>query len=644
MLPPANRRHLSLLCFGTLLLGCSDLPPGVGVTPTIPGAPVDDSNPPEMTMPTTTEEPVDVCLDFATPDPMRTQARRANLEIALPPQMTEVSTLRDAEGHAVGATFFDPGSRVAGFVVARPAALRDLDQEAHAVHQEITALGVLSGERDRLMMTWNGSHALSTVGSIEVAGASSVDLTGDLAERIAGAGALSGRLPGGSDRQERFAISMSTFLRSSTDAVVALAIAPEPVTGESLILLADLTNGTSFGEAGDRVEPACDDHTTAAGSDLIDFLWVVDNSASMGEEQAAVADVGEQMVSLLSTTQLSWRLALTTTDRLDGSITASGVPGFTPSSPAPVAASASRAWAEAVGTLGTDGSGEEQGLESGIAAIEAALPASPDEDPTRLREGASVMVVHMSDEEDFSVKVASGGEDLYCPETAGKVARIDDFVRRYQELGQDRSIAGLRAYAIHSIRANAVGADYCDYLQGSGDCQDSQFGHAYVHTAAGTGGGAGSICGDMGEIVQEIVRTGAGIASQVELSEPPVSFTIEVVVADEDGSFEGQPIVPRSRENGFDHAFTFDPSRSLMRHKVVFYGDARPPPERALELRYRAWRHGETTECGDPCGPGEQCLDGICVPDPPADPCDGACGPTQYCDPSTDPPTCRELV
>lgn len=605
------------------------------------------SNPPADVTTTTgddEEKTTDVCLDFALPEVMRTVARNANLEIALPPRLTEVSTLRDADARAVGAVFFDPGSRVAGFMVTRPAGLRDLEQEAYAVRQEVTAVGFLSGERDRLMMTWNGHHALATIGSLAVGGVSSIELAGELAERIAGVGPLAGALAGGTDRHQRFAISMTTFLRSSTDAVVALAVAPEPVTDEALILLSDVTNGTNFGDAGDRVEPVCDDHMTDAGSDIIDFLWVVDNSRSMGEEQAAVADVGEQMVSLLSTTQLSWRLALTTTDRLDGSITASGVFGFTPSSPAHVAEAASRDWAEAVGVLGTDGSGEERGAESGLAAVAAALPATPDEDPLRFREGASVMVVHMSDEEDFSVKLASGGEDLLCPENAGKQERIDELVRQYREIGQDRSIAGLRAYAIHSIRANTVGADYCDYLEGSGDCPDSQFGHSYVHIAAGTGGGAGSICGDMGEIVQEIVRTGAGIASQIELSEAPVSFTIEVVVADENGSFDGQPAVPRSRVNGFDYAFAFDQAGSLMRHKIVFYGDARPPPERALKIRYRAWRHGDPNECGDPCGPGEQCLDGICVPEQRPDPCGGVCGPTQYCDPSTNPPSCRELV
>jgi hypothetical protein len=566
-----------------LSTGCSEVPGAVDVTMVPPPPPAD--------------EPSEETSCLTQPErPLVEEQPAGDLRIAVPASFSERSVLRDASGRSVGALLFDAASGVAGFAVLG---------DSSGARDRIASAGVLTDEQERMLVTWDGNEASATSASFVLTGASAIRVAATLAERIADRGSLSGAPPDGSDRPLRFSLRFTTIERDG-DSVVIGAVTSESAEESALLLANDVANGTAVARALDDTAIVCDAKVTPPGDDLIDFVWIVDNSRSMSEEQAAVADAGEQMVGLLSTTQLSWRLALTTTDRLDGAIDAAGMPGFTPSAPNDTAAAASREWAEAVRTLGTEGSGEEQGGEAGIRAIERALPATSTEDPHRLREGASVVLVHLSDEEDFSVKMAAGGEDLLCPENAGKQARIDELMHRHLDLGRDRSIAGLRTYAIHSIRPNRVGADYCDYLRGAGDCTQSQYGRSYVEIAQATGGGTGSLCGDMARTVEEIVRTGAGVASQLELSEAPISSTLDVVI---DGT-----AIPRSQSNGFDYNFDYDRGSGRMHHKIVFYGAARPAPDREVKIRYRAWRHHEAGSCPDPCAEGYECLDGICAP------------------------------
>lgn len=631
-----------------------------------------------------------VCAESALRPVTLHQLASADIALALPGGYSEVSVLRDANGRGVGMMFADPGSGIVGFAVSKTPSGNNVQGEKQSNRNQLNQAANLSNEQDRALFTWDGFDAIFTTATANRNGIDAISLAADMAQRVAGAGMLTGALPGGGNTPGTFTVYFETILRSPQRAIVLGAIADGTAGDAEIIALSDLANGTGVAQFGDFTGVGCDQFTTPEGNDVIDLLWVVDNSCSMSEEQANVAAVGQEMVNLLTNTQLSWRLALTTTDQANGDITSSGVAGFTVSSPRAQAETESQAWAAAVGALGTGGSGQERGLVVGHTASQLALQnMTATENPTKFREGASVIVVHMSDEEDFSVKEAAGGNDSSCPENAGKQTRIDELTNLYLQLGQNQGINGLTTFAIHGIQPNSTGANYCDFSSGSGDCSGaSQHGRAYVDVANATGGGSGSICGDMGQVVQDIIRAGAGIASQIELTQPPISSTIRVVMADESGSFAGQPDIPRSRQDGFDYAFELDVMNNVVRHKIVFFGAARPPPERELMVSYRTWQDGSpnpggpvcecpngqicngddneceidptcgggcpgdqvcdptTGMCGDPdpcmgtCGPTEECIDGICVEE---DPCEGLCLPTQFCDDSTDPPTCRDL-
>lgn len=614
----------------------------------------------------------------------------ADINLALPEAYSEIAILRDSTGVGVGIMFQDPASGVVGFAVSKAPSGNDVGQEKQANRNLLNQAANLTNEQDRALITWDGFPAVFTTARAQQNGRTTIEVAADMAARVAGVGALTGALPSSGGNPGDFTVYFETILRVDAQntplrAIVVGALVPGVANDNEIILLSDVANGTGISQFGDFTGTGCDAERTPPGNDVIDMLWVVDNSCSMSDEQQAVADAGAEMVALLATTQLSWRLGLTSTDQADGSITARGVNGFTPSTPRAAAEAASQAWAQAVDNLGTGGSGQERGMVVGVAAANGLLPATAQETPTKFREGASVIIVHMSDEEDYSVKEAAGGNDQNCPENAGKQTQIDTLTSQYLALNSQTSIAGLTTFAIHGIQPNNTGADFCSFDQGSADCTGgSQHGRAYVDLAGATGGGTGSICGDMSQVVQDIIRAGAGIASQIELTAPPISSTIRVVVADETGSFVGRPFVPRSRANGFDYAFELDVQNNVVKHKLVFYGTARPPADRDMMISYRTWEEGSpepgapVCECPDgqicdgdtnectidptcgggcpqdmPCNPmtgmceeeepcngecveGEMCVDGICVED---DPCD--CPPTHICDRSVDPPICR---
>jgi hypothetical protein len=631
-----------------------------------------------------------VCAESALRQVTLHQLASADIAVALLESYSEVSVLREASGIGVGLMFADPSNGVVGFAISKTPTGNDVQSEKQRNRNLLNGVANLSNEQDRALYTWDGFDAVFTTANATQNNVDPIELAAQMAEAVAGQGGLTGALPAGGAEPGSFTVFFETILRSQDRAIVLGAIAPAPSSDAQIIALSDLANGTGIAQFGDFTGVGCDQFTTPEGNDIVDLLWVVDNSCSMSEEQANVAAVGQEMVALLTNTQLSWRLALTTTDQADGSLTARGVNGFTVSSPRATAETESQGWAAAVGALGTGGSGQEQGLVVGLTAANLALQnITPTESRTTFRQGASVIIVHMSDEEDFTVKQASGGNDESCPENAGKQSRITELTNQYVALTQAQGIAGLTTFAIHGIQPNNTGANFCNFAAGAGDCLGaSQHGRAYIDVASAMGGGSGSICGDMGQVVQDIIRAGAGIASQIELTQPPISSTIRVVIADESGSFVGRPDVPRSRQNGFDYAFELDVPTNTLKHKIVFYGTERPPANRELMISYRTWQDGspdpsgpvcecpdgqicngddnecvvdpecgtgcpqdmvcnpntgmceEPNPCNNMCGPGEQCLDGMCVEE---DPCQGLCGPGQICDRSTDPPTCIDV-
>lgn len=270
------------------------------------------------------------------------------------------------------------------------------------------------------------------------------------------------------------------------------------------------------------------DFTAQAGSGLADFLFVIDNSGSMSDEQTAISQVATDFQSTMTNSGLDYRMATITTDSstlrdtdTDGGITTSLEEFVDDVQP------------------GTSGSG----IESGIYHAEEALQSTSEGDASNgslaletvpmPRPNASLNIIMMSDEYEQYSSYASSEFDL------------------------DNNLFLDRDYIVHVI----VEPD------GSYDANGK-----YSDIAARTGGLEGDINNltSFNQMIVDISILAGAASSAFELDHFPVPETIVVRV---DGT-----TVPRSQDNGWD--------LPLGSKKIVFYGTYVPEGGEQIEVTY----------------------------------------------------------
>ncbi len=274
-------------------------------------------------------------------------------------------------------------------------------------------------------------------------------------------------------------------------AVVALA--DEAKTASVATRLSDLATGSHLGPTGLPVQVAC---TTAVAEALrVDFVWVVDNSASMLEEQEALSATADQFFSALARSGIDFRLGVVTTD---GEALRGG--GFTED----VDAFRQRV------RVGINGNGREAGLEFAVRAVQRARTST--DATNRLRDDAVSVVVFFSDEDSTNLSPPSDYADALSDE-------------------------GILAFAVVGPRPRgclAIGRGL------------ARRGESYIQVAEALGGSSASICAeDLSEPIDEILLAAGGAASQTVLNALPIAGSIEVATAD--------GLITRSRLEGFDY-------------------------------------------------------------------------------------------
>lgn len=168
---------------------------------------------------------------------------------------------------------------------------------------------------------------------------------------------------------------------SSTEVVKTVAVTPEASYTTYEAEINAFVDGTNIATAGTVRATTQDTFTAASGGTAADFLFVVDNSGSMSNEQTAVSQAAGDFWSALSSSGLDFHVGVITTDSdtLRGS-------GFTDV----------QTTFEADVTAGTSGSGTE----TGIYYAESALsPGGTVEAAGYPRPGASMSVIVLSDED-----------------------------------------------------------------------------------------------------------------------------------------------------------------------------------------------------------------------------------------------------
>ncbi len=253
------------------------------------------------------------------------------------------------------------------------------------------------------------------------------------------------------------------------------------------------------------------------GTDMVDLLWVVDNSSSMASEQDKVAAGFEQFIWSMGAVDVDFHLGLVTTDMdLDNDERGElvGDPPFLTQDDEYLPKFMERV------KLGTEGSDKERGMQAALHALTGASAASTN--GGFLRDEAVLALVVVSDENDCSDDnfLPDSEAGSLCYDLTDRLVSVADYIRAF------RDVKGTDGHVVASV---IVGPEVSE------GCEHTWPGHRYMTLAEELDGVIGNICdSDYEQIMDEV---GARVAAPIRsffLSYTPVADSIIVMVDDEE--------------------------------------------------------------------------------------------------------------
>ena len=228
----------------------------------------------------------------------------------------------------------------------------------------------------------------------------------------------------------------------------------------------------------------------------VDLLFVIDDTASMAEEQEALADGFETFVTSLESSDLSYHVGVVTTEATGQLL---GNPWIVTRESADPVGDFARAVA-----VGTEGTADEAGLAAMVAALTEPLVSGANRGFRR--SDAVLHVVVVSDADDHSDGL------------------LDDPSASAQELLEDATGAsGLPAMFSAVVGDAGTGC--------SGDFGDAAPGDTYIDVAQGSGGAVASVCaGDLDGILEKLAGLTLAAPDFVELQQVPYGDQVRVTV------------------------------------------------------------------------------------------------------------------
>ncbi|MFT5684649.1 MAG: hypothetical protein ACI8RZ_005593 [Myxococcota bacterium] len=269
-------------------------------------------------------------------------------------------------------------------------------------------------------------------------------------------------------------------------------------------------------------------------NELVDVLWVIDNSGSMSDEVASIASNFQTFIDEFTTLDLDYHIAVVTTDMNDPNDSGKfqGVV-ITPETVNPAYEFTAQA------DQGSTGSATEQGF----AAVQAALsePLLSGANAGFLRDKATISVIVVTDEDDSSSINAT------------------NFVSWFQALKPDPEMVQFNGF---------FNVGFEDFFSWDG----------YIDAVEATNGFYDSIQSTSFELaLQNLAVAAAGMVITFYLTEEPATLADMTVVV------EGQD-VPQSTENGW----TYDSETNA----ITFHGESIPGPGEDVDISYT-----KTSEC-----------------------------------------------
>ena len=379
-----------------------------------------------------------------------------------------------------------------------------------------------------------------------------------------------------------FRVIIQATYSSSGDELVAVGVSRADNYTANQATITSLINGTSIVPTGSSIL-AKTDNFTGTPDPKVDFVWVVDNSGSMSQEQASVVNNATTFVNILSNKHVDYRLGVITT----------GSNGSNRCTLNPTGTAAKKAWelwgtgwvyktdsnpasafSSNVNSVGISGCG----IESGIFFAERALGGVPTMPGTTIsavtptiepRSGAKLVFVILSDEGD--------GYQCYID---GNASEPNTYylnppcinVPNYTAYNYSDNIFTQNNHKVFAIIGLNASGQPGTCSSGSTSADSVNNGHdAYKQLAEATGGSVASICNtDYSDILDNIATQAAASSSSYVLTQTPIASTIVVKV-------NGNTI-DQDASNGW----TYNSSTNT----IVFSGSAWPAEGANIEVSY----------------------------------------------------------
>lgn len=487
---------------------------------------------------------------------------KADVQVALAPGFTEVATVTQG-GEEKGIVFFDPTNNVGGIAVVKV-----LTQDTTATAQEQAGRTAIGGVSNPLVQTFRTWDLLDSARASYTA-TGSQDLKtklNALATSLVGAGATGFAAGGGAAGPYR--VQAQYTLRTPRRVIVLMAIVPAATATnqQQLFRLDDVGGGSALAQFGDTTAVQCEVFNSAVNQQ-VDFLWVVDDSGSMGSSQTAVARAGNLFGSRLTNAGIDWRAGGVSTGWYSSGY-AGSFRDFTST------LSTFLAWFSGSSRFGTGGSATERGFAAAQVFIGRTHGSN---NPGMFRPDSAVHLIFLSDTKDQS--------------SIGVAEMTTYLDQRFpgREIG--------RRWQAHAI--------VCPEGSTCGDAAEESEGK-YHKLVRNSGGVLGSITtfnpanpnatqtAQQDQVIDAILGAAIG-ATGKQLQRQPINPTIKVAVGGLTRGVCNASDVPRDRTNGWD----IDSAS----RRLVFFGNCIPAATgQQIAVSYKYWV--DTTpnpDNGDPC-------------------------------------------
>ncbi|MCB1173106.1 MAG: hypothetical protein KDK39_06060 [Leptospiraceae bacterium] len=331
-----------------------------------------------------------------------------------------------------------------------------------------------------------------------------------------------------------FRVTVQITYDSESGVLLGIGTSTESGYDEAESVLTGILDGTNFGPSTSE-QSVYTNTFISVGPPKADFLFVVDNSGSMAQEQTAVSNVATSFFDRIEGSGSDFQIGVITTD----SDTLRS-PGFT------------NGRTEFVNAIqaGINGSGTESGL---YFSEKSLLPGGGVISQGHPRSESSLSVVILSDEGD-SYSSYSGGSTF---DTSGNVFTSNNY-RVYAIIGLDATGQPGKCTGTNGTKAT------------SSNTTDTQI----YATAQNSGGASSSICSnDFSAFLDIIASQGVGSASAYQLTKTPISSSIAVSV--------NGAAIDRNAENGYMY--------DSISNSLVFYGSAVPASGQTITVVYNSY-------------------------------------------------------